>query len=186
MKKKLSSYMLRTLAVCLMAVFCALALSGCAEKWAKDVDGTYVGDTFEIYPPQEWKYNEGKTNQVIFCTEDYPTDSASYISVGYTDEAQLEVTRKYKDDVQSGIISSLTEQLGDDCEAKILVFEDTTVNGFDCIHCTTSYLNEGVAFTQDQYTFDSSKGSVTVCFCQDSGEDFSADFKTALDSIVIK
>lgn len=176
----------KIIAIISLAAVVLLCFSACAEKYAKDVDGVYVGETFEIYPPQEWRYNTAKKNQVIFCTADYPTDSASYISVGYTNEPQLEAIRQYKNDVMDEIIASLESQLGTDSKASIEIFEDCTVNGYDCVHVKTSYLNNGTAFTQDQYTFDSSAGSVTVCFTQDSGIDYSAEFKTALDSIVIK
>ncbi|MDO4458500.1 MAG: hypothetical protein Q4C42_00185 [Clostridia bacterium] len=179
--KKISALLL--LITLTMSIF-----TGCSEKssYAKKQEGTYVADTFEIDAPEGWMRNERYANQVIFCTKDYPDDTKSYISVGWTDEAQLDVLRDYKDSIISNILNSLEEQLGENCGAAVNVYEDTEVNGFDCVHMVTAYTNEGMAFTQDSYTFDSSTGSVTLQMVRAGGNEFAEAFDNTLNSIVIK
>lgn len=173
----------------ILVLLMAFAFSGCKGKdsgYAQKLEGTYVADTFEIDAPENWRVNASQNNVTIFCTEDYPEDIASYISVGVTEEAQLDILDGYKGSIKAQIISSLESQLGEDCGADVIKYEKENVNGFDCMHIVTSYSAEDGNFNQDQYTFDSSKGSVTVCFNIALDEDVNEMFEKSLSSLVIK
>lgn len=170
----------------MIAAIC-ISFTGCySNTYAVKQEGTYVGDTFELSVPEGWMRNERYENQVVFCTKDYPDDCASYISVGYSDEEQLDVLRKYKDSIKDQIIEGLEEKLGEDCGATVYTYEDAEINGYDCVHIVTSYVSENLTYTQDQYTFDSSKGSVTFCYTRAGADDYVDAFNESINSIVIK
>jgi hypothetical protein len=178
---------IKALVLVLLISVTAISFSGCySHTYASKQEGTYVGDTFELSVPDGWMKNERYENQVIFCTKDYPDDCASYISVGYSDEGQLDVLKKYEDSIKEEMISYLEEQLGDDCEATIYTYEDTTVNGYECVHIVSSYKSDNVVYTQDQYTFDSSTGSVVFCYTRAGADDLAEAYQESIDSIVIK
>ncbi len=183
MKKRTFRIMLLTV---MIAAVC-LSFTGCySHTYATKQEGTYVADTFELSVPDGWMRNERYENQVVFCTKDYPDDCASYISVGYTDEKQLDVLREYQDSIKEQIVSGLEEKLGEDCKATVYTYEDAEVNGYDCVHIVTSYINENLTYTQDQYTFDSSAGSVTFCYTRAGADDYAEAFEESINSIVIK
>lgn len=176
--------------IVLPAALCAalvliLSFGGCTTgKNAVKQEGTYIADTFELSVPEGWMRNDSQ-ERTVFLTKDYPT-TASYIAVGATDETQLKELEDYKDNIISNIKSQLTKQLGDSASPEVTVYEKTTVNGYDCMHIVTDYSSSDKKFKQDQYTFDTSKGSVTVTYVTAEDEDFAAEFSASLSSLVIK
>jgi hypothetical protein len=177
--------MKRFISIFSAAILLCLMFSGCGKtNAAVKQEGTYVADTYELSVPDGWMRNESQAN-MVFVPKDYP-DTASYISIGTTDETQIEELMTYKNSVIANIVSQMTEQLGDEAKPQVKTYEKVQVNSYDCVHVVTAYYNDGFLFEQDQYTFDSSSGSVTVTYVNAVGEDFADAFSESLATVVIK
>lgn len=175
----------KIIAVVLAAAAMLLVLSGCGKlNTAVKQRGPYEGVGYVMSVPDGWMRNE-RSERILFLKKDYP-ETASYIAVSTTEESQVEQLMKDKDDISEYVVKTFDEQLGEGTNTEITAYEKINVNDNDCVHVVTKFNRNDKEFTHDQYTFDTSKGSVTINYVSVSGEDFSKEYKESLDSIVIK
>ena len=75
--------------------------------------------------------------------------------------------------------------MGEDATYTIANFEKSELNGNECYYVLSYFVQDGLAFKQEQYTFDTSFGSVTVSYVLADGENFASAFENSKQSIIL-
>lgn len=166
----------------ILIIVIAFSMSACSSKETyTEISGVQKGETYEITPPSGWKM--GNADGVIaYVPADFP-ETPSYISVDVGADPIVAELKNNQSTVEAQVTEALTSSYGE--SASFDLFEESVIGGVDCIHTRVSYSSEDGQVVQDQYSADSSSGSVIITFVNIGDDDFSEEFAACFDSISI-
>lgn len=177
--------MKKLISIILILTLC-LSLTGCANELGEIQEGVFEGDGFSLSVPAGWYYNDKQKGALAFLPEGYNDDTHSYISVSWTSENRLSTIDTYKDTLTDQLAQQYESTLGENAVYTIANFEKTELNGSPCYYLLSYFVKDELAFKQEQYTFDTSFGSVTISYVLADGEELTAEFEDSKNSIIIK
>lgn len=177
--------MKKILAIILTLLLC-LSLTGCANELGEVQEGVFEGEGFSLSVPTGWYRNENQKGALAFLPEDYNKDNFSYISLSWTSENRIGTIGLYEDSLKKELANQYESTLGENAIYTIANFEKSELNGKECYYVLSYFVKNDLAFKQEQYTFDTSFGSVTISYVLADGENFATAFENSKQSIILK
>ena len=177
--------MKKILAIILTLILC-LSLTGCKSELGEVQEGVFEGDGFSLSVPSGWYRNDNQKGALAFLPDGYNKSNHSYISVSWTSENRLDTIELYEESLKKELANQYESTLGENATYTIASFERSEYEGKECYYVLSYFVKEGLAFKQEQYTFDTSFGSVTISYVLADGENFATAFENSKKSIILK
>lgn len=177
--------MKKLISVLLILCLC-LSFAGCSANLGKVQEGAFEGDGFSLTVPSGWHRNDDQKGALAFLPDGYNDYHHSYISVSWTSENRLDTIELYEETLQKELASQYESTLGENATYTIGNFERSELDGKECYYVLSYFVKDELAYKQEQYTFDTSFGSVTISYVLADGEDFASAFEASKKSIVLK